>query len=454
MAKDVGRSVLFVLGVWGVGGVERVTVVLGNALAARGWRVTVVAFGIEERTLLEDFAPGVMVKALAFPVGSTGNVKALRALMAAREVRFVVNQWALPYGVTRLLRKAGRGLGVRFVAVLHNIPTNNGRIASARGVKRWLWRVLSGLNLRLTYRASDAFVVLSERFEPLFRRMAWLARSPKLLTLPNPLTLPPAPSVPKEAAVLYVGRLEETQKRVSRVLEVWRRLATNREDASCVGGFALTGRSAPCRANLPRQHDAVRTPAQVCEGYHKELKEHKGSEGWRLDIVGDGPDRAALERAAEGLPNVTFHGFQDPAPFYARARLLLLTSDFEGFSLVLVEAMAAGCVPVVLGSYPAAYDLVRGTNGVVVAPPFSAEGFARVVGDLMAHPAALDGMAEVARETAQTYSVEAAATRWETLFAELSGNAPSGTRDVGSEQKPAYIPTRPTFEANPAFPAD
>lgn len=408
MVKDVGRSVLFVLGVWGVGGVERVTVVLGNALAARGWRVTVVAFGVEDRTLLGDFTPGVMVKTLAFPVGAAENARALRALMAAREVRFVVNQWALPYGVTRLLRRAGRGLGTHFVAVLHNIPTNNGRIASARGVKRWLWRVLSGLNLRLTYRASDAFVVLSERFEPLFRQMAWLARSPKLLTLPNPLTLPPMPSVPKEAAVLYVGRLEETQKRVSRVLEVWRRLAvTNRKDA--MFGAA---------------DYAVRTPAQDCEDHHKGLKGHKGKEGWRLDIVGDGPDRAALERMAENLPNVTFHGFQDPAPFYTRARLLLLTSDFEGFPLVLTEAMAAGCVPVVLGSYPAAYDLVRGTNGVVVAPPFSAEGFARVVGDLMTHPAALDGMAEVARETAEAYSVEAAVTRWEALFGKLSGDAP------------------------------
>ena len=372
MVKDGERSVLFVLGIWGVGGVERVTVVLGNALAARGWRVTVVTFGIEDRSLLEAFAPEVMVKTLTLPLGVSANVKALRALMMAREIRFVVNQWALPYGVTRLLRRAGQSLGIRLISVLHNIPTNNGRIAAAHGAKRCFWRVVSGINLRLTYQTSDAFVVLSERFEPLFRRMAWLARSPKLRSLPNPLTLPLAPVTPKERAVLYVGRLEETQKRVSRVLEVWRRLAPD---------------------------------------------------GWRLDIVGDGPDRATLERAAEGLPNVTFHGFQAPAPFYARARLLLLTSDFEGFGLVLVEAMAAGCVPVVLGSYPAAYDLVRGTNGVVVAPPFSVEGFTRVVGDLMTHPAVLDGMAEGARETAEAYSVDSAATRWKVLFNELSSGA-------------------------------
>lgn len=369
-AKERRGSVLFLLGVWGVGGVERVTVTLANALAARGWRVTIVAFRFDDRALLEGLAPEVMVKALAFPAATAENAKALRALFLAREVGVVVNQWCLPWGVTRLLRRAGRGLDVGLVSVLHNIPDNNGRIAAARGAARLLWRLLSGLSLRAVYRGSDAFVVLSKRFEPIFRRMTGLAFTPRLHTIGNPLTLAPAPA-PKEDVLLYVGRLEETQKRVSRVLAVWRLLAP-------------------------------RFP------------------GWRLEIVGDGPDRAALEAQAQGLPRVAFHGFRDPAPFYAKARLLLLTSDFEGFPLVLPEAMAAGCVPVALGTYPAVYDVVRGTNGVVVAPPFEAEGFARVVGDLMAAPAVLDGMAGVAQADARAYALDAVADRWEALFREVS----------------------------------
>ena len=369
-AKERRGSVLFLLGVWGVGGVERVTVTLANVLAARGWRVTIVAFRFDDRALLEGLAPEAMVKALAFPAATAENAKALRVLFLAREVGVVVNQWGLPWGVTRLLRRAGRGLGVGLVSVLHNIPDNNGRIAAATGLRRWLWRLLSGLSLRLVYGQSDAFVVLSKRFEPIFRRMTGLAFTPRLRTIGNPLTLAPAPA-PKEDVLLYVGRLEETQKRVSRVLGAWRLLAP-------------------------------RFP------------------GWRLEIVGDGPDRAALEAQAQGLPRVAFHGFRDPAPFYAKARLLLLTSDFEGFPLVLPEAMAAGCVPVALGTYPAVYDVVRGTNGVVVAPPFEAEGFARVVGDLMAAPAVLDGMAGVAQSDARAYTLDAVADRWEALFKEVS----------------------------------
>ena len=370
-AKERRGSVLFLLGVWGVGGVERVTATLGKALAARGWRVTIVAFRVESRALLEGLAPEVMVKALAFPAATAENAKALRVLFLAREVGVVVNQWGLLWGVTRLLRRAGKGLGVKIVAALHNIPDNNGRIAAVRGPARFLWRLLSGLSLRAVYRGSDAFVVLSKRFEPIFRRMTGLAFTPRLRTIGNPLTLAPAVPAPKEDVLLYVGRLEETQKRVSRVLGAWRLLAP-------------------------------RFP------------------GWRLEIVGDGPDRAALEAQAADLPRVAFHGFRAPAPFYAKAKLLLLTSDFEGFPLVLAEAMAARCVPVALGTYPAVYDVVRGTNGVVVAPPFEAEGFARVVGDLMAAPAVLGGMAEVAQADAQAYSLDAVADCWEALFKEVA----------------------------------
>ncbi len=367
MVQEKKKNVLFLLGVWSVGGVERVTVALGNALITRGWRVTVVAFRIEDTMLLKSLSPEVVVKVLTFPAGTTQNLKALRALLLSREISVVINQWALPYGITRLIRRAGKGLGVRIIEVLHNIPNNNGRIASSHGIQRLLWQVLSGINLRLTYHASDAFLLLSERFKPIFRRATWLWRTPKLEAISNPLTLPTIPSAPKEKVLLYVGRLEETQKRVSRVLDVWRLLST-------------------------------RFPE------------------WRLEIVGDGPDREALERQTYTLPRVTFHGFQAPAPFYARASLLLLTSDFEGFPLVLAESMYAACVPIVLGSYPAAYDIIRGANGVVIAPPFSAERFARITGELMAHPNAYEAMAERARQTAASYSVEAVADRWENLL--------------------------------------
>lgn len=64
---------------------------------------------------------------------------------------------------------------------------------------------------------------------------------------------------------------------------------------------------------------------------------------WHLDIVGDGPDAAALKELAERLrlSNVSFEGFRNPAPYYRRASIFCMTSTFEGFGLVLPEAHAA-----------------------------------------------------------------------------------------------------------------
>jgi glycosyltransferase involved in cell wall biosynthesis len=64
---------------------------------------------------------------------------------------------------------------------------------------------------------------------------------------------------------------------------------------------------------------------------------------WRIDILGDGEDRAALETEAQSLGvggRVQFHGWvQNPYPIISHASLLVLCSEYEGFSNSVLEAM-------------------------------------------------------------------------------------------------------------------
>lgn len=104
----------------------------------------------------------------------------------------------------------------------------------------------------------------------------------------------------------------------------------------------------------------------------------------RLVILGDGPQEGALARLAADLgvaDRVEFVGYvPDISPWLAQARLLLLSSYYEGFGAVLVEALAAGRPVVSTDCTPAVNDLLIGLPGCHVAP----------IGDHMAISDALD----------------------------------------------------------------
>jgi glycosyltransferase involved in cell wall biosynthesis len=96
-----------------------------------------------------------------------------------------------------------------------------------------------------------------------------------------------------------------------------------------------------------------------------------GREDAKLMILGEGPLRGDLEALAAELKiadDVIMPGFAiDPWPFYASASLFVLSSDWEGFANVVLEALAAG-LPVVSTDCPSGPSeiLDRGRFGRLV----------------------------------------------------------------------------------------
>ncbi|MEX1358448.1 MAG: glycosyltransferase family 4 protein [Gaiellaceae bacterium] len=78
--------------------------------------------------------------------------------------------------------------------------------------------------------------------------------------------------------------------------------------------------------------------------------ERAGLAGWQLVLVGDGPDRQAVEDRAGGLPGVVMRPWQeDVLPFLISADVAVLPTHFEGNASALLEALACG-VPVVVSA--------------------------------------------------------------------------------------------------------
>lgn len=90
-----------------------------------------------------------------------------------------------------------------------------------------------------------------------------------------------------------------------------------------------------------------------------------------LDIIGAGPERPALVeliRTTKTEDRVSLRGYvTDVAAEYAKAGFMVLASAQEAFGLVILEAMAAGCIPIAYNAPYGPADLIEdGVNGFLV----------------------------------------------------------------------------------------
>jgi glycosyltransferase involved in cell wall biosynthesis len=145
----------------------------------------------------------------------------------------------------------------------------------------------------------------------------------------------------------------------------------------------------------------------------------------RIVILGDGPERGKLVDLAESLEvrdSVVFAGFQaNPLPDIASADLLCMPSRYEGFPLVLLEALALG-VPVIAS--PSGRDLLdEGAYGIIV-PAESPESLAGAIDAHLRNPVPLRTLAERGPDQARRYDWASVARQHLDWLVELAGQAP------------------------------
>lgn len=137
----------------------------------------------------------------------------------------------------------------------------------------------------------------------------------------------------------------------------------------------------------------------------------------RAVMIGDGPDAAALRAQAQALgiaSNLELLGKRsDVDELLARSRVFLLTSRWEGLSIAMLEAMAAGAVPVVADVGDLADLVENGASGFIVAPDDIA-GYARGCVRALSSEAAWTALSRQAASSSLARSgIDAIARRWD-----------------------------------------
>jgi glycosyltransferase involved in cell wall biosynthesis len=143
----------------------------------------------------------------------------------------------------------------------------------------------------------------------------------------------------------------------------------------------------------------------------------------KLLIVGEGPERAELEKKSAELGisrNVFFAGeIHPPAECLKLMNVFILPSLYEGFPNVLLEAMAAQ-VPVVASNVGGVNELVSQHENGLLCPPGDSRSLADAVRWLILHPNEAKKMAALAHDRIQKeFSLEGMLKEYEDLYESL-----------------------------------
>ena len=324
----------------------------------------------------------------------------LSAFLSENQIDLMIFMGSLKWvaSIRKAVDDSGRNL--KFLLMLHYTPGRETKEFRRKLLSEMIWlkpskidnylnfliapflRVLKGVWLSKRYRKAisntDGIILLSESYIPVFMKIARTGNSAHFMAIPNIYDSNAGESAPtsdmpeKEKRVLVLSRLDEKQKRISHILRIWQ-MIEKKPDLS----------------------------------------------DWQLDIVGDGRYRQSYEKIVSRLRlrNVRFYGWQDSSVFLNRSSIIAMTSLYEGLSLSLIEAMSKGCVPVIYGSYSAAYDVVEnGVDGFIIPGFGDTNAFAAKLSLLMEDGNLRQRMALKAMEKARTsFNVDTIGRKWKEI---------------------------------------
>lgn len=391
-------NILFLLSNYpGFGGIEKVTTYITSYLRGKGYSLSILTFGTNAPQLMDELPKDIKIDFVPEPhqYNNDNNTAYIRQYLSEHDFDFVVLQDSYA-PIENILTEIDYPWKQKLIIVEHNSPmyalkTVNSYFYYQAGLKFLLerivkypfaaWKAFSASRKRHSFLMANCrkYVLLSDSFRSELKALVRKWEEDIVITITNPLTI----SKPiddgvyaKKKQILFVGRLTN-QKGLNFLLPIW-------------------------------------------EEFTKCNKMNWG--GYNLVILGDGPLHKDVELYIRNhsLSNIRIDApTSDVAKYYEESEILVMTSIFEGFPLVLAESMSRGCIPFVFDSYSSVHDIVdSGRNGMLIKP-FKVQDYANGLSQLVHNAHQLNLMSTAARETIKKFDIEAIGNQWVKLFKEL-----------------------------------
>lgn len=219
---------------------------------------------------------------------------------------------------------------------------------------------------------SDRLVLLSDEFHKQIIKELKI-KSSKIVSINNPCVSYLEQSIiPKKKQLLFVARIDIAVKRHDKMLQIWSYI-------------------------------------------------HNKFPDWELIFLGDGPDRVKVEEMAieMGLKNVRFEGFVDPLSYYKSASILCMTSEYEGFPSVLLEAMQFGLTTIMFNNWASISDVITDyETGILIKTDNTADYIGKL-DHLLSNEILRDRISSNAIEYVKKFRIETIGPKWMSLFDDL-----------------------------------
>lgn len=392
--------IIFLHRVWPVyGGGETVTICLANEMVKRGIDVHIAYFkdsdSSKEIPFIDDRIKAHRIDGVKFNELSgdffinKNDIKvaseSLISLIQQFDINIVHNQW----WPVEFLHGVKQQTKAKIIKTLH-MDVDIKKAFDFSGFKgsilKFLYPLYRFLEKRKNiwrcnkyYKYSDNFNFLAPCFLRSYCKLTGKSETdPKLSFVYNPLvfneTISNEERKNKENIVLVVGRLCERHKKITRILEAW-----------------------------------------------KNVEKDQRFDTWKLQIVGDGESRQMYEDIIknDGLKRVEMLGFRQPLPFYKKAKIFLMTSAYEGFSMSLIEGQQNGVALVVMDSFESLHEIViNNDNGLLVKDGNISEFTEKLI-RLMTDDSLRNRIVDRGLETCQRFTVKKVVDKWETIYNNL-----------------------------------
>ncbi len=369
-APGDGSVRLLLAHAWGMGGTIRTTLTTGAYLASRRDTEVVSVYRLREQPFF-PFAPGLRVRALHDRRREGLLARLPSVLIHPEDYAYPWCSLQTDVQLLRWLRSPGCDVIVTtrpaFNLLAARLAPPDVVTVGQEHQHAAAHRPRLAADIRRHYGRLDALTVLTTNDETDYRALLAGTRT-RVVRIPNPL--PPGEPVQSDGTaqtVVAAGRLT-SQKGFDLLIAAWARVAREAPD-------------------------------------------------WRLRIYGSGPERERLEALAG--PSIELMGrSRELGPAMAAGSIFVLSSRFEGFGMVIVEAMSHG-LPVVSFDCPHGPRDILAPGGGILVPPEDVDGLAAALLGLIADPGRRRTLADAARRRSHDFDVATIGPEFEGLLATL-----------------------------------